>query len=74
MDELQLELASLVEASVERDLDLAETYRLVRGAVGAPPVDLSGTVTDRPRLTESWFCCAEPTGAQLASVSRRGAR
>ncbi len=25
----------------------------------------------RPRLTESWFCCAEPTAAQLGPVGRR---
>ncbi len=23
---------------------------------------------ERPRLTEAWFCCAEPSGAQLAAV------
>ena len=68
MDELQLELASLVEASTARGDDLAETYRLVRAAAGADPVCLDGCVTDRPRLTESWFCCAEPTGAQLRTV------
>jgi radical SAM superfamily enzyme YgiQ (UPF0313 family) len=69
MDELQLALASLVEASVGRDDDVAETYRLVRAAAGAPPVDLTGRVTDRPRLTESWFCCAEPTDAQVRALT-----
>jgi hypothetical protein len=43
-------------------------YSRVRAAAGAPPVDLSGTTTGRPRLTESWFCCAEPTDAQLRAV------
>jgi hypothetical protein len=69
MDELQRELASLVEVSVARDDDLVETYRLVRAAVGAPPVDLTGCSTDRPHLTESWFCCAEPTDAQRRAVA-----
>jgi hypothetical protein len=69
MDELQRELAALVEASVARDDDVVATYRLVRAAVGAPPVDLTGCATDRPRLTESWFCCAEPTDAQLRAVT-----
>ncbi len=68
MDALQRELAALVETSVGRDDDIVETYRLVRAAVGAPPVDLTGCDTDRPRLTESWFCCAEPTAAQLRTV------
>jgi hypothetical protein len=25
---------------------------------------------DRPHLTESWFCCAEPTSSQLLSIGR----
>ncbi len=27
---------------------------------------------DRPRLTESWFCCAEPTQGQLSSMRAAG--
>jgi hypothetical protein len=69
MDVLQRELAALVEASVERDDPITGTYALVRGAIGMPPVDLSTCTTDRPRLTESWFCCAEPTDTQLRAVS-----
>jgi hypothetical protein len=23
---------------------------------------------ERPRLTEAWFCCAEPSGAQMAAL------
>ena len=42
---------------------------MLRDAVGLPPVDLTGCVTDRPRLTESWFCCAEPTDTQLKAVT-----
>lgn len=33
-----------------------------------PPL---GTTPAAPRLTESWFCCAEPTGAQTLTISRR---
>jgi hypothetical protein len=36
--------------------------------VDAPPVDLDAVTTALPRLTESWFCCAEPTDAQLRAV------
>jgi hypothetical protein len=61
MDELQRRLARIVEAGG----DTVELYALVREAVGAPPVDLSSITTGRPRLTESWFCCAEPTELQL---------
>jgi hypothetical protein len=40
----------------------------VRDAAGAPPVDLTHVTTDRPRLTETWFCCAEPTELQLTNL------
>jgi hypothetical protein len=28
----------------------------------------AGAADGRPRLTESWFCCAEPTVSQLGSL------
>lgn len=68
MDELQRALAALVEQSVERNDPIAATYTLVREAVGLRPVDLSGCTDERPRLTESWFCCAEPTATQRKAV------
>jgi hypothetical protein len=40
-------------------------YGAIRDAVGAPPVDVTSVTTGRPRLSESWFCCAEPTERQL---------
>jgi hypothetical protein len=61
VDELQLAIAALVEG----DGDTVELYAQVRAVAGAPPVDLAGVTVGRPRLTESWFCCAEPTGLQL---------
>lgn len=33
-----------------------------------PPLD---NLSPAPRLTESWFCCAEPTDAQAISIGRR---
>jgi hypothetical protein len=68
MDDLQRELAQLVEAGVEAGDPDTVTYARVRSAVGVPPVDLTGVSTDRPRLTESWFCCAEPTDVQMKAV------
>ena len=64
IDELQRDLAALVEAGG----DDVELYARVRAAVGAPPVDGSPVTTGRPHLTESWFCCAEPTELQLATT------
>jgi len=75
LDELQRELAAYVEAHA--DDDVLTTYARVRELVGAAPVDLSRCTTGRPRLTESWFCCAEPTDVQLRAVelvSRPAAR
>jgi hypothetical protein len=28
-------------------------------------------VTAAPRLTESWFCCSEPTGSQTVTIGPR---
>jgi hypothetical protein len=64
IDELQRTLAAVVEAGGD-DLEL---YARVREVVGAPPVDLTAMTTGRPRLTESWFCCAEPTELQLRAI------
>jgi hypothetical protein len=61
VDELQQRVAALVEA----DGDARDLYAAVRAAAGAPPVDLTNATVGRPRLTESWFCCAEPTELQL---------
>ena len=62
MDDLQAELAELVE----RGGSPAETFDAVAAAVGATA--RAGAVTERPRLTEAWFCCAEPTRLQLAGA------
>jgi len=68
MDDLHRDVAAVVERSLAAGDDVVATYALVRATVGAPPVDLGGCTADRPRLTESWFCCAEPTDAQLRAV------
>jgi radical SAM superfamily enzyme YgiQ (UPF0313 family) len=70
VDALQATLADLVEEHVAIDAPIAETYTAVRAAAGAPPVALPPS-REIPRLTESWFCCAEPTEAQLAPLSVR---
>jgi hypothetical protein len=54
MDELQRAIARLVEDGG----DFADVRRLISGK-DTPP-----WTTCRPHLTESWFCCAEPTDAQ----------
>jgi hypothetical protein len=42
-------------------------FNELRALVDLAPVD-HRHVTEAPRLSESWFCCAEPTTAQLRAV------
>ena len=70
MDTLQRELAALVEA--ERGARRARHRDVRAGARRRWPACRSisqDCITDRPRLTESWFCCAEPTDTQLRAVT-----
>jgi hypothetical protein len=64
IDQLQQRIAAIVDSTD----DAPTLYARVREAVGAPPVDLAHVTTGRPRLTESWFCCAEPTELQLTRL------
>ncbi len=81
LDHLQRELAALVEARV--DDPVADVFDAVDAAVrsaagGGARARLGSRSTGppgpRPRLTETWFCCSEPTATQLAplTVSRCG--
>ncbi|HVM40760.1 MAG TPA: CUAEP/CCAEP-tail radical SAM protein [Acidimicrobiia bacterium] len=72
VDTLQADLAALVEARMSADPSevFAEVWELVARAAGVevevPEVGMRPTLA---RLSEPWFCCAEPTGAQVASVA-----
>ena len=63
MDGLQRDIA----ACVEDGGDFADVCALIGAPVPSPwtPADA------RPHLTESWFCCAEPTAAQSSRLSSR---
>ena len=71
VDALQLELAALVEADVAAGRPAAETHAAIARAVGAsaPVAASAGAGADRARLTEPWFCCAEPTDLQVGAVT-----
>jgi hypothetical protein len=69
VDELQRRLSELVERSTAAGDDALTSYAKVRAACGMDPVHLSTLTRDRPRLTESWFCCAEPTDTQMAGLT-----
>lgn len=58
MDVLQRDVAAVVEDGG----DFADVRRMISGRPTAP------WTTGRPHLTETWFCCAEPTAAQRRSI------
>ncbi len=67
IDHLQQELALLAERGVDGPWEtIAQMWHLVMD--GQPLPDQSENIP--PRLTEPWFCCAEPTSQQLAGVRR----
>jgi hypothetical protein len=68
LDELQGRLAAVVEHSTDAGEPIATTYARVRDVLGAPPVTVAPPANPRPRLTEAWFCCAEPTEGQFGAV------
>ncbi len=81
IDDLQQKLASIAEDAECDDLDPFTVFSLMREAIyrrfnmPAPPHRSIPTCESKPRLTESWFCCAEPTKSQtnqLGSPSEVG--
>jgi hypothetical protein len=67
MDALHQAVTRRVEADVAANVDAARTFSAIRALA-----DLDGEVswTRRPsaRLSESWFCCAEPMKEQLVPL------
>ncbi len=76
IDRLQQKILGLAEQGSREEMGRRETlhaqWSQARRVVGRPTpsfgeVDWGSSV---PRLSESWFCCAEPTELQMAGVSR----
>lgn len=71
-----------VQLATESDEDRVSVFRAVWGLAHAALTEASGetepppepAMTERvvatPHLTEPWYCCAEPTEAQITGVSR----
>jgi radical SAM superfamily enzyme YgiQ (UPF0313 family) len=70
LDELQVQLSALVEQRLAAGTSLVEIYRDVCATVGMTAPALPDVVPDVPRLSEPWFCCAEPTALQLGTLDR----
>ncbi|MSO78723.1 MAG: radical SAM protein [Acidimicrobiia bacterium] len=70
MDVLQLELAAIVEQRQTAGDDIPTIYQALRAACDLPEIAVNAD-TGRPRLTEPWFCCAEPNAEQLGGIAER---
>lgn len=83
LDSLQAELSDIAERASAQSWEPVEAYetqlRTAQSRLGehkparelrARPRGVSSRMApaERPRLTEAWFCCAEPTSAQLGSL------
>jgi hypothetical protein len=75
MDRLHGEVNRIVETGAASKEDALETFRRIRAAAyqaasrvlpDEPRAHLRAFV---PKLTEPWFCCAEPTAVQLGQVA-----
>jgi hypothetical protein len=79
MDELQRRVTALVEQAASVDEDAVSTFDRIREAAyavkgEASPERKRATNPLRPRpprLTEAWFCCAEPTREQFVSLGKK---
>jgi radical SAM superfamily enzyme YgiQ (UPF0313 family) len=72
VDRLQQELQALVARSEQDNLSRREVFaaiwRVAHEAAARPVPELAGHLgSPIPRLSEPWYCCAEPTEQQLQS-------
>jgi radical SAM superfamily enzyme YgiQ (UPF0313 family) len=71
VEALQQESLAIVETAAREARGDEATFALLAAAAGATPVPAPGARPARrraPRLTEPWFCCAEPMEGQLAAL------
>jgi radical SAM superfamily enzyme YgiQ (UPF0313 family) len=70
-EQIHHELDSIAAVASDCGAETTETLDRMRSRIGKltladlPPMPLSSPA---PRLTESWFCCAEPTAGQAAAI------
>jgi radical SAM superfamily enzyme YgiQ (UPF0313 family) len=66
--DLQARVAQCEEEGLPRRAVIAAIWRMAHEAAGRLAPDLAGNLgTAIPRLSEPWYCCAEPTDQQLQS-------
>lgn len=66
--ELEAIAANASDCGQEAVPTMAEMREAVSRAVGARISGQDGPIRMAPRLSESWFCCAEPTEGQSVSI------
>jgi len=75
MDALHSEVSRIVERGAQRNEDALDTLRRIRAAsyaAAGQPLPAEPLVRARrfvPKLSEAWFCCAEPNATQLGQVT-----
>jgi radical SAM superfamily enzyme YgiQ (UPF0313 family) len=83
VDQLCSELQGLVNNCEKMKLSRAQTFarmvEMARRAAGlaiaaANPLAIVGVRPGIPHLSEPWYCCAEPSGEQLAAIEELGRR
>ena len=82
MDHLHQEVSAAVEEAARLDQNPAETFERLkslayRTAGREPPRTRRALPSEQPkrkppRLTESWYCCAEPTKGQFRALHTKG--
>ncbi len=74
MDALQREVSRIVEEARDNVAKLSAIREAAYGAAGraAAPLPPASGPDFVPRLTESWFCCAEPSAEQFERIARGG--
>ncbi|HWC39130.1 MAG TPA: CUAEP/CCAEP-tail radical SAM protein, partial [Acidimicrobiales bacterium] len=81
VDALQARLASIAEDAATTGEAASTTYRSMRAATADAMGDrafdteqvlaaVGAGSAGRPRLTEPWFCCAEPTALQFGPLGQ----
>ncbi|MFZ0909794.1 MAG: CUAEP/CCAEP-tail radical SAM protein [Candidatus Acidiferrales bacterium] len=77
VDQLSVDLQALVNDCDKMNLSRAQTFsrivEMARRAAGlavpaANPLTIVGAHPSIPHLSEPWYCCAEPSGEQMAAI------
>ena len=74
MDALEPAVAALVEEATHSGEPPSATFARIHALAArtagepAPPVSLKRRRAAPPRLSEPWFCCAQPTKMQLGKA------